>query len=382
MKFVRNFFGAFADGAILFPLLMTLSLQNGMSLFLLLASSGVAYLVAGYIFRIPMSVQPLKSIAIAGLAVGASAFEIRAAAILLGCLLVVSLSFDLDSLSKKVPTRLIHGIQAGLGLLLVTQGLRTVWPLGHGFVFLVVSVSGLMLALSFKTRAPVLGVVATLGFLISVAFHFEKFVAVEWSLIPSSADLVKFRPFLVLSLVLPQVILTSANSVLATVNVSKRYFGDQASQVTVARLVAMIGFGNIFSGVLGGLPFCHGSGGITAHYKGGARTNAANYIIGGVLLAAAFVVALFGGGHIVFSPLLLSVLLISVGLLHVSLAAPSWNLGKSEKIQLSLMALAALSTGNMMWVLGAGLLWELFQQRSYNHFRAIIRDRLTERKAK
>lgn len=375
MKFARNFFGAFADGAILFPLLMTLSLQNGMSLFLLLASSGTAYLVAGFLFRIPMSVQPLKSIAIAGLAVGASAFEIRTAAVLLGCVFVAGLTLDLDSLAKKVPNRLIHGIQAGLGLLLVSQGLRSVWPLGESSVLLCLAISGLILGLSFKTRVPVLGLVATLGFLISVVLHSERFFEVQWSLIPLSTDIEKFRPFLVLSLVLPQIILTSANSVLATVNVSKRYFGAQASRVTVGRLVTMIGFGNILSGLIGGLPFCHGSGGITAHYNGGARTHVSNYIIGGVLVLASFVVLLFGGTHIVFSPLLLGVLLLSVGVLHVSLAAASWNQGVDEKIQLSLMGLAALSTGNMLWVLGAGLAWEFFRQKN-------IRNMTTEREAK
>ncbi|MBL7668885.1 MAG: putative sulfate/molybdate transporter [Bdellovibrionaceae bacterium] len=384
MKFAQNFFGAFADGAILFPLLMTLSLQNGMSLFLLLVSSGLAYLVAGFVFRIPMSVQPLKSIAIAGLAVGASALEIRTAAVLLGCVFVAGLTFDLDSLAKKVPTGLIHGVQTGLGLLLVTQGLRSVWPVGGSFgdglgnssVLLCLAISAVMIGLSFKTRAPVLGLGATFGFLISVALHFEPFFEVQSSFLPLSTDIEKFRPFLVFSLVLPQIILTSANSVLATVNVSKRYFGDRASRVTVGRLVTMIGFGNILSGLLGGLPFCHGSGGITAHYNGGARSHVSNYIIGSVLVLASFVVLHFGGTHIVFSPLLLGVLLLSVGALHVSLAAPSWNQGIDEKIQLSLMGLAALATGNMMWVLGAGLAWEFFRQKK------LFRKMTTEREAK
>ena len=111
MKSINNFIGAFADGAVLFPLVMTLSLQNGMSLSRLLLSSGLAYLVAGYIFRVPMSVQPLKSIAIAGLSIGASAYEIRIAAMMLGFVFITSLVFDLESSAKKVPERLIHGVQ-------------------------------------------------------------------------------------------------------------------------------------------------------------------------------------------------------------------------------------------------------------------------------
>ena len=65
MKLANNIMGAFADGAVLFPLLITLSTQNGMNLSYLLLSAGLAYVVSGYVFRVPMSVQPLKSIAIA-----------------------------------------------------------------------------------------------------------------------------------------------------------------------------------------------------------------------------------------------------------------------------------------------------------------------------
>jgi SulP family sulfate permease len=370
MKFARNFLGAFADGAILFPLLMTLSFQNGMNLFLLLASSGLAYLIAGFVFRVPMSVQPLKSVAIAGLAIGATAIEIRSAAVLLGCIFAASLAFDLDALAKKVPERLIHGIQLGLGLLLALQGLRMMWPLGINFIFLGLLLSGFILLMSFKTQTPVLGLVATLGFFFAIAAPFfgatpalAPSPSITSSLFVTATDLESFRPFLVLSLVLPQIILTSANSVLATVNVSKRFFGDQAKQVTARKLVGMIGFGNILSGLVGGLPFCHGSGGITAHYKGGARTNGANYIIGGVLLGAAALVSIFGGRPVFFPPILVGVLLISVGLLHVSLAAPSWACGKTEKFQLALMGIAAIATGNMLWVLGLGLVSEFFRKR-------------------
>jgi MFS superfamily sulfate permease-like transporter len=361
MKLINNFMGAFSDGAVLFPLIMMLSLQNGMNLSYLLLSSGLAYIIAGYVFRIPMPVQPLKSIAIAGIAVGASAIEIRALATILGIIFMLSLLFDLESYAKKVPERLIHGVQAGLGFILVQQGLKYIVPSGIEYIFLAAAIVVFMLFLTYKYQYPILGIIASVGFFISIVFLSKGGVQIQ----SVAFEPVGFRPLLIISLILPQIILTSANSVLATVNVSQRYFGERAERVTVRRLVCMIGFGNILSGFLGGLPFCHGSGGVTAHYNGGARTNMSNYFIGPILLVAALAVFISGGAQVIFPPLLLSVLLMAVGFMHISLATPSWNYSKTTKIQLVLMALAALTSGNMLWVLGIGIFCELLNKWTF-----------------
>jgi hypothetical protein len=214
-----------------------------------------------------------------------------------------------------------------------------------------------------KLDLPILGIVASLFFFISIIWFHKASSPVNpppkglW-------ELDTYRPLLIISLVLPQIILTFANSVLATVNVSQKYFGDQAQKVTVRRLVSMIGFGNIFSSLIGGLPFCHGSGGITAHYQGGARSNGSNYIIGTSLLIAAIAAYLYGNTQIIFSPLWLSVLLLSVGIMHVSLAKPSWIVkGSLPKLQLATMGAVALVSGNMLWVIASGIIFEFYRKR-------------------
>jgi MFS superfamily sulfate permease-like transporter len=61
---------------------------------------------------------------------------------------------------------------------------------------------------------------------------------------------------------------------------------------------------------------CHGSGGITAHYRFGARTEKASYVIGGICVA----LALFGRAAIGLLNLIplavLAVFLIYVGVRH------------------------------------------------------------------
>src|SRR3990167_10077370 len=97
--YVKHFFhpgnitGAFADGAILFPLMTALALSTGMNGVLLLASAGFAYIFAGFFFQVPMPIQPLKSIVVSAVVLGASASEVRIASLGVGlfCLSMILL---------------------------------------------------------------------------------------------------------------------------------------------------------------------------------------------------------------------------------------------------------------------------------------------------
>ena len=109
---------------------------------------------------------------------------------------------------------------------------------------------------------------------------------------------------------------------------------------------------------IGGLPFCHGSGGVTAHVKGGANHWSSNLVVGCVLLLISLIQ--LAGDHVVlnFPVVLLSSLLVATGVFHLGLAGPSWA-QKSKRFTLSAMALTAIFTFNMFWVLIAGIISEL-----------------------
>ncbi len=53
-------------------------------------------------------------------------------------------------------------------------------------------------------------------------------------------------------LLLPQIPLTFANSVVATAETSRQYFGEGAQRVTIRSLSASLGFANLFAGLIGG----------------------------------------------------------------------------------------------------------------------------------
>ena len=86
-------------------------------------------------------------------------------------------------------------------------------------------------------------------------------------------------------LVIPQLPLTLGNAVVGTCDTAKTYFKDQAKLVNPRALTTSMGLANIIADLFGAMPMCHGSGGLTAHYKLGARTGEANLMIGGLPLA-------------------------------------------------------------------------------------------------
>jgi MFS superfamily sulfate permease-like transporter len=121
-------------------------------------------------------------------------------------------------------------------------------------------------------------------------------------------------------LVLPQIPLTFANSCLATADAARSYFGTRAENVRPSRLAGTLGGANVFAGAVGGMPVCHGAGGLTAHRSFGARTAAAPLMMGTAVLLLAFGVGAGLAGFLAAFPLpVLAAMLAAAGILHLGL---------------------------------------------------------------
>lgn len=349
--------GAFADGAILFPLLAALALQTGMNGAVLLATAGAAYIAAGFLFRVPMSVQPLKSVVVAALAMGASAAEVGWSGFAVG-IACFALSFcAANRLAALVPRHLVHGLQLALGIMLMTKGVQGGISGLDTMAVVFVCLAGVTIALSLWTDRPVMGWIATAGLLAGIYAALTGGDAPVQPVIGADIHI-----NVILALTLPQLALTLANSVVGTHDVARRYFGEAASRVTPARLLRSIGIGNILVAPLGGLPFCHGAGGVTAHVKGGARSWRMNLVIGGTLLCLALASQLLSVPVIPAYPkLLMSALLVATGWFHLGLAAESWK-NAGLRLVLVIMGLTALLTQDMLMVLGAGIVCEVLRR--------------------
>jgi SulP family sulfate permease len=156
------------------------------------------------------------------------------------------------------------------------------------------------------------------------------------------------------TLVLAQLPLTFGNSVVATADAEREYFGDRARRVRPARLATSIGIWNLLSGLLHGLPLCHGAGGVTAHRRLGARTAGATLMVGGIYLSVAI---LFGSSipaiaHILL-PGALAGMLLFVALQHALLAAQLPEL--ADRVVAAAVGLITLWSGNLGIGFAAGV---------------------------
>ncbi len=282
-----EFIGSLGDLGTLLPLLIGLIAFNGIDAVRALVILGITYIFAGIYYRLPVPVQPLKATAMIAIATGASVGQIRSAALwMAGILLILSITRLADKLTDIFPKFLIQGLQFSLGVMMIGSGAKFISSYPH-----------------------------TLGAVVHGSLAPHRIGSA--GLLPSAQE---FWSALFL-LVLPQIPLTLGNAVVATHDCSLKYFGPAGERVTAGKLAATIGLGNLSAGLFGGMPMCHGAGGMSAHYHLGSRTGATGVMLGSILLIAGL-----AGGHSAARELsavpawALGIGLVYVGIRHALLA--------------------------------------------------------------
>ncbi|MFQ3293725.1 MAG: MFS superfamily sulfate permease-like transporter [Halobacteriales archaeon] len=163
-----------------------------------------------------------------------------------------------------------------------------------------VAVAGVVIAAGHRRASGL--VVLGLGLVIAVANAGRPTVSV-----PTIGVFAHGWPALTLGTVegtLAQLAMTVGNAAVATALL----FDDPLdADVSVDDPAGSMGGMSLLSIPLGGIPMCHGSGGLAGKYAFGARTGGANVVVGGLYLLAALVA---GGGPLAAFPMaLLGVLL-------------------------------------------------------------------------
>jgi hypothetical protein len=168
-------------------------------------------------------------------------------------------------------------------------------------------------------------------------------------------------------LVIPQLPLTLGNSVAATCEVSRDYFGEGAARVAPGRVSLSIGLSNLVSAVFGGMPVCHGSGGVTAHHKFGARTAGATIIMGILFILLSLALGSTGSSAVLgaIPAWVLAAMLAYTGLLHTKLV---FDPLASLPVAVA-MGLVGLATSNLSYALALGLAAEAL--RKFGESRAL-----------
>jgi sulfate permease, SulP family len=292
---LRELSGGLGDAGLFVPIAVAMILLNGLNATAVFVASGLVYLGTALYFRVPVPVQPLKAFAAAAIALHLSAEVLAAGALLMAATMALLASSGLaEWLAARFPLVLVRGIQASVALLLGKAALELArkgnWPglppiepaVGLAMAAAACALLFASRALSLPGSLLVLGGGAAVGLAVGGVPHLAAGPEPVSLSVPEDPG--AFGTALT-ALVLAQIPLTFGNSVVATADAERSYFGLQARRVRPSRLAGSIAIANTLAGLSGGLPVCHGAGGVTAHYKLGARTAAATLATGTLFVA-------------------------------------------------------------------------------------------------
>ena len=289
--------GAFGDLGTDLPLLVGMILASGLDATSVLTIFGLMQIATAVRYRMPMPVQPLKAMAAIVIAQKLPPNVLYGGGLAIGIsMLLLSATGMIDCINRVVPKPVVRGIQCGLGLQLAgialrnyvqSDGVKGFWLAGAGFIVTVILIG--------RKRVPSAVILVALGFVYAVAFKLNGSAlagAIGFHLPqfrqPVATDV--WMGFLILAL--PQIPLSIANSVLATRQLSEDLFPEK--RVTARGIGWTYAAMNLVNPFLGGVPTCHGSGGMAGHYAFGGRTGGsvviygAMYVMLGVLFGPGF----------------------------------------------------------------------------------------------
>jgi sulfate permease, SulP family len=289
--------GGLGDAGLFIPIAVALVAVNGLNATAVFAIGGLAYLGTALYFKIPVPVQPLKAFAAAAIALKLDAGVIAAGALLMAvAMATLAATGAAGWLADRFPLVLVRGIQASVAMLLVKAAFdlaeRGNWqdlpPISEevGLVTAVVACAVLFGARRWRLPGTLIVLAAGVAGGLAVAGGLPDVGWGPQSVGLSMPDGHAFGVALT-TLVLAQLPLTFGNSVVATADAERSYFGERAGRVRPNRLAGSIAISNLAAGLAHGLPMCHGAGGVTAHYKLGARTAAATASVGALYLGLA-----------------------------------------------------------------------------------------------
>ncbi|MCD5412102.1 putative sulfate/molybdate transporter [Thermodesulfovibrionales bacterium] len=374
-----EFSGSLADLGTLLPLAIGMIVVIGLDPTGVFFMVGAVYLLCGLYYGVTMPVQPMKMIGAYAIAMGFAAGTVAASGLLIGLfMLFIGVTGAIQFVGKYIPTSVIRGIQGTVGVLLAAEGikfilgatrfqevmvephliLQAIGPIPISLILGVIAVGIVFLLLENK-RIPAALVVIVGGMLVGAfmgthegmdkieLFHLPQ-------ILPLGMPSLDMMVVALTALTLPQIPLTIGNAVIASTDMAKRYFGDNAKRVNYKSISISMGLGNIAAFTVGGMPMCHGAGGLAAHYRFGSRTAGTNVIIGAIFLVLAL---LFGEHALAILYLLpfsfLGALLIFAG---VELALMILDVKKRTDLFVALTMIATTLATNLAIAFAVGLI--------------------------
>lgn len=224
------------------------------------AGFAAGYVLVAAVYRMPVSVQPMKALGAVVIAGGLTAAETAWAGGIVGAVLLLLAAIpSFERAARAIPQSVVTGLQAGLGLMLGTVAFGL---MNSDWVMALVALAALSLAFLLP-RGPWVPLVVV-GAVLLVPHAGQP--------VPPAAPAGGIDSVhAVLSGVLAQLPLTLLNAVVVAAAVARSLHPERAARVNERKLAATNGLMNLLLAPLGAMPMCHGAGGIAAHRRFGAR---------------------------------------------------------------------------------------------------------------
>jgi len=248
---------------------------------------GLMQMLTGFVYGLPMPMQPLKAMAVLVISQKLPASTLYAAGLVIGVLMLAfSASGLLERLKTRIPHQVVRGIQLGLGFSLIKISLlNSIFTSETQGLILALIAGVFYFVAKQKSRFPAafIFILAGLVYALGVKGQDLNFLISPKLSLPllSSPELHELWPaFLIL--VLPQFPLSLANSVIATQQTVEDLFPKR--KISLKKIGLTYGVANVIAPFFSGVPLCHGSGGLAGHYGFGARTGGSVIIYGSFYL--------------------------------------------------------------------------------------------------
>lgn len=358
--------GGLGDLGTLLPLLIALSSQRSISLAPALFFGGLSNLITGLSWDVPMCVQPMKSIAAVALSEGWNEGTVTAAGILAGVFtLLLGITSLIEIVNKIIPGSVVSGLQIGVGVRLASKGINMVaslsWVDDYDCVLLAIICSILCLywfreptekhntnnsdiaeeealwqKLTCRKRMSCNHIhpVGVYLFLIGAVF-----ASITLSTTSNEPLRLFGAPIVILAVrdvtmkdwstgllegALPQLPLTTLNSVIAVCALAHTLYPEKRRQdastsstdavISRKEVAISVGLMNILFCPFGGMPNCHGAGGLAGQHRLGARHGSSVVFLG---ICKMFLAIFFGASTLTlldsFPESVLGVMLVIAG---------------------------------------------------------------------
>jgi hypothetical protein len=278
---LKEFGGAFGDWGTLIPFIIGYISIVGLNPAGIFFCLGITNIILGIRFNLPLPVQPQKTISTVAIAESWTPNMVISTGFGTGIIwAILGFSKKLNKIVKKVPILSVRGIQLGLAFIL---GWTALILFTDNILFGFISI-GIILLLIKNDKIPSAIILVFFG-LVSMVFLGAVTLSDFTFNLPIFHFQIPTLDNLLIGMVvagIAQLLLTLTNVMIATVSLIRDLFPEKEDVIDANSLAFNMGVMNLINPFLGGMPLCHGSGGLAAQYAFGARTGG-SMILEGVM---------------------------------------------------------------------------------------------------